>query len=512
MEQRDKKYDVIVVGSGLGGLVSAVILAKEGKKVCVLEKNQQFGGNLQTFVRDKTIFDTGVHYIGALDKGQNLHTYFSYLEIMNDLNIKSLDTDAYDYVYFDDTDQKYPHAQGYDNFIKQLLKYFPEEKKALEKYCADMKQICDSFPLYNVEIDKSYPMEVLSLNAREYFEQLTENEVLRAVLVGSNFLYAGISDQTPLYVHALSVNSCIQSAWRFVRGGSQIAIQLVKQLRKYGGDIYRRTNVVTFESNQDRVVAVKDDKGNVYRADLFISNIEAKKTLQMIGYEYFRKSYYTRVQNLKTLPSAFSIYIVFKPNTVPYLNSNVYHFSDTNKVWKAATYQKETWPETYMVSMNMNEKDYRWATSLTAITYLDIDELDQWESTHNTVVNQNDRGEGYQEFKEHKTTVFLEQIKKKYPHITEHIQSVYASTPLSYRDYIGSENGNLYGYAKNFENPLETFISPKTKLKNLYFTGQTVHMHGILGVTIGAVLTCSEILGKKYLVDKIIKHTKVDEN
>jgi all-trans-retinol 13,14-reductase len=60
-----EQYDIVVVGSGLGGLVSAIILAKEGYSVCVLEKNNQFGGNLQTFVRDKTIFDTGIHYIGG---------------------------------------------------------------------------------------------------------------------------------------------------------------------------------------------------------------------------------------------------------------------------------------------------------------------------------------------------------------------------------------------------------------------------------------------------------------
>ena len=54
-------YDYVIIGSGLGGLISAVILAKEGKKVCVLEKNNQYGGNLQTFVREKVIFDTGVH-------------------------------------------------------------------------------------------------------------------------------------------------------------------------------------------------------------------------------------------------------------------------------------------------------------------------------------------------------------------------------------------------------------------------------------------------------------------
>ena len=81
-------YDVVVVGSGLGGLVSALILAKEGRSVCVLEKNNQYGGNLQTFVRDKTIFDTGVHYIGGLSKGQNLYRYFNYLNIYEGLSLK----------------------------------------------------------------------------------------------------------------------------------------------------------------------------------------------------------------------------------------------------------------------------------------------------------------------------------------------------------------------------------------------------------------------------------------
>ena len=65
-------YDYVIIGSGLGGLISAVILAKEGKKVCVLEKNNQYGGNLQTFVREKVIFDTGVHYIGSLGKDEIL--------------------------------------------------------------------------------------------------------------------------------------------------------------------------------------------------------------------------------------------------------------------------------------------------------------------------------------------------------------------------------------------------------------------------------------------------------
>ena len=102
-----EKYDVVIVGSGLGGLVSAIILAKEGRSVCVLEKNQQYGGNLQTFVRHKTIFDTGVHYIGGLSEGQNLYQYFKYLGIIDDIELKKLDEDGFDIITFDDDETEY---------------------------------------------------------------------------------------------------------------------------------------------------------------------------------------------------------------------------------------------------------------------------------------------------------------------------------------------------------------------------------------------------------------------
>ncbi|MBL7957660.1 MAG: NAD(P)-binding protein, partial [Flavobacteriales bacterium] len=87
----DRDYDAVIIGAGLGGLQCAITLAREGMKVCVLEQNSQLGGSLQVFSRDKTVFDTGVHYIGGLCPGQNLHQYFSYYGIMDKLKLKRMD-------------------------------------------------------------------------------------------------------------------------------------------------------------------------------------------------------------------------------------------------------------------------------------------------------------------------------------------------------------------------------------------------------------------------------------
>lgn len=500
-----KQYDVVIIGSGLGGLVSAVILAKEGYSVCVLEKNNQYGGNLQTFVRDKTIFDTGIHYIGGLGEGQNLHQYFKYIGIMDHLNLKKLDENGFDIISFDDDKTEYPHAQGFENFIQQLTNYFPQEKENLEQYCQKIKTVCKAFPLYNLESEGKYDDEIVAFNAKETIDSFTENEKLKAVLAGSNFLYAGIPDKSPFYVHALVVNSYIESSWRCVNGGSQITKQLLKQLKKYGGEFFKHKEVTKIQVENQKVNSVQMKDGTEVSGTYFISNIEPKTTLKMAGQENFRKPFFNRIQNLENVLSAFSLYIVFKPKTFKYINHNYYHFKSADDVWTAYDYDENSWPKTFMASMNPSKKDEEWADGMTFLTYMKYDDVKAWENTFNTTFEENDRGESYDEFKTKKAVKFLEEIEKKFPGIKECIKSVHTSTPLSYRDYIGGDGGNMYGYVKDSNNPMKTMIPAKTKLENLYLTGQSINMHGVLGVTVGAVITCSEIVGKEYLLEKIKK-------
>ena len=80
-------YDIVIIGSGFGGLSCGLILSMEGYKVCILEKNRQIGGSLQIFSKDKTIFDTGIHYIGGLNPGQNLHQVMKYFGIIDKLAV-----------------------------------------------------------------------------------------------------------------------------------------------------------------------------------------------------------------------------------------------------------------------------------------------------------------------------------------------------------------------------------------------------------------------------------------
>src|SRR5687767_15196569 len=119
-----EQYDVVIVGTGLGGLASGAILAMEGYKVCLLERNKQIGGTLQTYVRERVIFDSGVHYVGGLDEGQNLHQIFKYLGIVYKFKMQKLDEIGFDQLRFEGDPNVYMYSQGYDNFIATLSRQF----------------------------------------------------------------------------------------------------------------------------------------------------------------------------------------------------------------------------------------------------------------------------------------------------------------------------------------------------------------------------------------------------
>jgi len=413
--------------------------------------------------------------------------------------------DGFDIVSFENDNTEYPHAQGYQNFIAKLAEYFPDERETLEKYCDEIIGTCDTFPLYNLKTGEKYDSQILSINAKQFIDSLTPNEKLRAVLAGTNFLYGGIADKSPFYVHALSVNSYIESAWRCVNGGSQITKQLIKQLKKHGGETYKYKEVVKFEMVENRLLSAKMKDGTEVFGDYFVSNVDPKTTLKMVGEDKFRKSFVSRIHSLEGGVSAFSLYLVFKPETFKYINHNYYHFKNVNEVWTAHEYDEESWPKAYMASMKASNKETDWADGMTFITYMNYENVKPWAETYNTTAEKNDRGESYDEFKTRKAERFLSEIELKFPGIRGCIKSMHTSTPLSYRDYIGGHNGNMYGYVKDSDNPMKTFIAPKTKLDNLYLTGQSINMHGVLGVTIGAVVTCSEIVGKEHLLNKIIE-------
>jgi all-trans-retinol 13,14-reductase len=495
-----KKYDVIIIGSGLSGLICGTILSREGKKVCILEQDVKIGGCLQTFTRDGRTFDTGVHYIGGYEKGQNLWNYFNYLKLTDKLKVKKLDENNFDKILFLSDSKEYNYAIGHDKFYETMASYFPKEKNAIKTYIHKLREICKKFPLYNLEVKtlEFSESQYFFLNAYDYIKSITNDTKLQAVLAGINPIYGGAKNKSPFYVHALITNSFIESAYRLENHSMQIAEILSEQIKNNGGKIYTKSKVNALELKNREIKYIHTEDGKNFEANTVISSIHPKNTINLLTHGKIRNVYKERIFDLENTIPGFIIYLNLKNNFLNYMNYNYYCFNDYSNVWTTDNYRSDNWPLGCFYFTPIPKNNNTYAESLNAIAYMKYDEVKKWGNS-----KYGKRPKEYENFKDEKCNQLISYLSKIYPNLKNNITSYYASTPLTLKHYTGTYDGSLYGILKDSNNPMKSLIMPKTPIPNLLLTGQNTVLHGVLGVTISAVMTCSVLLGREYLLDKI---------
>lgn len=490
------KYDFIIAGSGLGGLECAAILSKEGFNVCVLEKNPLLGGCLQTFTRKKHLLDTGIHYIGSLDDGQIMNQYFKYFGIMDKLNLKRLDNDAFDRIFYQDN--IYDYSIGHDNFVNRLAQHFPSEKNNLKKYVDELQKVGNLISIDKLKqgIIAEGGMEYFRSSASGVIDEMIDSEPLRNVLAATCMLYGGIKNSSTFYHHAMVNNSYIESSYRFADGTMQIADRLIETIRANGGTVLNNKEITRFIVEDNIVRAVEVNNEEIIEARNFISNIHPKRTLELLDKSrYIKNAYISRVSSLPNSFGVFTLYLIMKTDSLPYINQNHY-IHGTDNVWYNDDTSKDRVNNCMICYQNKAGSNFTDVVTIMAPLYMS--ELREWEHT-----TAGKRGESYLAFKEKYSGMILDFLKKKGFDFYDKIESTFSTTPLSYRDYIGTADGSAYGIIKDYKFPELAFISTKTKLKNLYFTGQNLNVHGALGVTLTAMFTCAEFVGAEYLAKKV---------
>jgi len=495
----EENNDIIIVGSGLGGLLCANILSKNGYKVAVLEKNSIPGGCLQSFKRKRVDFDTGIHYVGSFGEGQRMHKLYKYLGALDSFRLRQLDENGFDRFMLGDTE--FAYATGKENFIETLSSSFPNGKEPITNFANKIEEIAKSVSLYNLQsvdsMNGAFFDKIKYGNTWDYLTSISDDSSIHNALSGLNSLYAGKKAGALLFVHALIYNHYIDGAYRFVDGTNHVTNALIKTLEQNGGKLFLNQEVEKFNFEGKHIKSVETKDGTQFFAKQFISGIHPQNTLKMIDPEKVRKTYRNRIIGIKNTISSFSLYLILKDRTVPYMNHNQYIYP-TGEVWKSTEYDASTWPEGCSIYPIADRRDEQYTRGVSVLTMMPFNEFEKWEDTRVGM-----RGADYEELKDEKAQKLIGFLKQYMPHIGNNIESYYAATPLTYRDYTGTPRGAIYGIERDSRKPLETFIFPKTKIPNLLFTGQNVMLHGMLGVSMGSLLTCSELLDINTLLKDI---------
>jgi len=496
----EKKQTIIIIGGGIGGLFCGAILSKEGYDVKIFEQHRKIGGGLHHFEREGVEFETGMHVIGTFQTGGVLNKICSYLGVMDKLSILPSNDDCFELFQIGSDQKTYRYAKGAERFIETLAAEFPEEKENIKRYVQAMYDIMNGSKMFNLEINDytAQYLPKLMISVGEFIDSFTENERLRAVLALSNPLYGGDQYKTPVYIHAIISTLYIEGAARFVGGSQQLADALTNLIRQSGSEVYAHNGVKHIEIKDKEIEYIVTADGEKHQADWYISAIHPSSLFKLMDRSKIQRSYWQRIDSIPNSYSAFTLFIIFKPESFPYLNYTGYYIDDYSQVWKHGEYVPDEFPNGLMYITPPVTMNDRYAQKMIINCIMSFDAVRQWENT--TVGN---RGKEYVAFKKRCEEQIIDKLEKIFPGIRACIKSVYSGSPLTIRDFYNQKEGSLYGVKKDCNNITLSHIPVRTKLKNLLLTGQNINLHGIVGTPLTAIYTCAELLGLEYLLGRI---------
>ena len=315
-------WDVIVVGSGAGGLGAAVALSNVGKRVLVLEQHYLPGGWTHSFALQGHKFSPGVHYIGGLDKGGPSRNLFEGLGVGANLKFCELNPDGYDHIVFQD--ETFDIPRGREKFIRRLIKRFPEERKGIEHYFELMMRVHRGIskaaeirgPLDALRLVFSEPAVAFKgmKPASRIIDRYVKDEKLKAILEARSGDHGMPPTRVPFAQHVAIEGHYWEGAWYPKGGGGAIPKALISRLKSNGGAIRVRSRVerILFEGTgkQRRAVGVKMEDGEEIRGEAVLSNADAWVTYNdLVGQEHLSKKFANRVAGLESSVSALSLYL-----------------------------------------------------------------------------------------------------------------------------------------------------------------------------------------------------------
>lgn len=481
--------EVIVIGSGLGGLTCACILLKNGYKVTVLEQGMQIGGCLQCFSRKGVKFETGMHFIGSAAHGQTMDRIMRYFGLDGKVRLNPLDTNGYNTIDIDGGQFRF--ANGNEAFIEQMAAYFPSEKDALVKYVDIVNRIASASTLSSLTSDSrdmAANTEYSTRSINDVLDSLFKDSLLKNVLIGDLPLYAAELDKTPFSQHAFIMDFYNQSAFRIVGGSDSMATALADNIRNMGGRIFTGKKAVKIHCNDSKATGVETEDGEFFPADFIISAIHPKRMLEMLDTKLIRPAFRSRINDIPQTASGFAVYLKFKPGTMPYMNTNYFGY-DYGTPWNCEHYNPSEWPKGFLYMHHCHKEAPQYAESGVILSYMNFKDVEKWKGSR-----PGRRGEDYEAFKREHAGRLVSAVDKHCPGLLSSIDTCYTSTPLTYLDYTGTEDGSMYGVAKDINAGAAGRVPYKTRIPNLFLAGQNVNSHGMLGVIVGTIVICSELV------------------
>lgn len=464
------KYDVIIIGAGIGGLVCGCYLAKAGFKVLIIEKNKNTGGCASSIRINGFTYDMGAHLIGGCDNSGLFSHYLRKLGI----NIEFIRLSPFDrFNFINKGNYKIDVPSDLNSYIEYLEKLYPAESSNIKAFFKKILEIYRAFILNKEDLLKYKNM---------YFQNILNayinNKELKGIL-SAQCLYIGLPPEKASVIGmSFTMISYLRDGMYYTKGGTQVlADSLCKNFLSNHGDIIFQSEVISIVVENKKVQGVKINTHEFIRSKAVISNADADKTFtSMIGVSNLEKSFVKKLRSMKKGVSFFVMHTALDLPIDEIQNITGWHYDsyDINNCYKKAVYIFSP-----SVADNLSAPKGKSIIHILKMSTNKFGSVADWKKLQQEV----------------KASLLkrVEKLLKK--DIRKYIIHEMISSPKDIENYTGNSDGAIYGWEMSPKYMLSGRLENRTPIKGLFLTGHWTNPGcGVLGVASSGFRTYSEVM------------------
>ena len=507
MKDTDKtNWDAIVIGSGMGGMAAAAALSKVGHKVLLLEQHQTLGGLTHSFSRDGFTWDVGMHYLGGMSPQDQDRALLDWLS-ETPIDFVSLGS-IYDIVHMGSA-EPLSLSRPYEAQEMDLKDRFPDQAEAIEAWTHALREGREA--MYKIFPTRAMPEiagdmldwwnrrtleKWCARTTKEVIDEITDHPELAAVLAAQWGDHGGRPSKASFAMHALIAGWYLYSgSWYPVGGSAAFAEHIVPTIAKHGGETRAGVRVAELLFEDSTVVGVRTDDGTEIRANVVISDIGARETIDtLLPKDCGHDDWLAEIRALPSSIAHFTVFVGFEGDIeaagATKANHWIYPTGEADVLW---TDVPDGAPPCMAVSFGLlknplHDPGPRQKHMGEVLVWADWASVAQWAEQPAGA-----RGDDYADFKRRVEETLMTQFASYSPDLAKLVVYRELATPLSTVTFTGHREGAFYGLDVTPERVMCDALRAKTPIPGLFLAGQDVASPGIPGALWGGLLSAASV-------------------
>lgn len=465
--KRKIDYDVIIIGAGIGGLVSSCYLAKSGMKVLLVEKNRNVGGFCTSFFRNGFNFDACANSLGSLGKKGILRLIMAELGIENRIEIRR--SDPQDIILT--SNGRFCFYNDLNRTKEEFRINFPKEAKKIECF----------FDYLSKQDDKTFHL-LRGVSFQKILDRYFENEELKLIFSLLVFVNAGLP------ASEISASVAMLLCKEFILDGGyypgnrmqELSDIFLARLKELKGDVLLSSLVSKIRIDNKCAIGIEVNKNTFFSARCVVSSIDARRTFfELIEKRYIPTWYKISLKEMKQSLSMFVLYLGLNKQIIEEpVNTNLW-FVPRDKIEKfyfLASHGKVNCLDIFLLRLLSDRR------SVMALVNSPFKNIKYWKNNKRRLID-----------------LYVEKINKSLPFLSQHIVFKDAATPATLYRWTHNYQGSCYGWASFPYRKVGLDFSRGTIINNLYLASHwTSFSFGISGVASVSRRIAKMILQKEH--------------